>query len=73
MIETKGDWTFLPHTGAYRWATSGVQPKQKQYYHVVGVYNKEDQKAYVYVDGVLRGTADAPGNFQFARSGCIST
>lgn len=71
MIETKGDWTFLPHTGAYRWATSGVQPKQKQYYHVVGVYNKEDQKAYVYVDGVLRGTADAPGNFQFARSGCM--
>lgn len=71
MIEKKGDWTFLPHTGDYRWATSGIQPKQKQYYHVVGVYNKEEQKAYVYVDGVLRGTADAPGNFKFASSGCM--
>ena len=69
MVEKKGDWTFLPHTGAYRWATSGVQPKRKQFYHIIGVYNKEEQKAYVYVDGVLRGTADAPGNFKFATGG----
>ena len=69
MLETAGDWTFLPHTGAYRWATSGIKPKQKQYYHVVGVYNKEEQKAYVYVDGKLCGSADAPGDFKFANSG----
>lgn len=71
MLETAGDWTFLPNTGSYVWATSGVYPKQKQYYHVVGVYNKEEQTASVYVDGVLKNTVTATGNFKFASSGYL--
>ena len=71
MLENAGDWTFLPNTGSYRWATSGIQPKQKQYYHVVGVYNREKETASIYVDGVLKNTVDAPGNFKFASSGCM--
>lgn len=69
MIESSGDWTFLPNTGGYRWAKSGITPVRKQFYHVVGVYNKEEQTASIYVDGVLKNTVAAPGNFQFATSG----
>ncbi len=64
------DFTFLPYTGgSYRWANSGVHPEPGAYYHVVGVYNKEVEKAYIYVDGELKGTADAPGDFKFPSEG----
>ena len=66
---------FLPNvttsgSSTWRWATSGVVPQPKVYYHVVGVWNKEEGKAYVYVNGELKNTIDAPGNFKFASSGC---
>lgn len=65
---------FLPNTSTngnstWRWATSGIVPQPKVYYHVVGVWNKQERKAYVYVNGELRNTIDAPGNFNFASSG----
>lgn len=70
MVATSGEWTFLPHTGgSYRWARSGVTPVRKQYYHVVGVYNKEAQTASIYVDGVLKNTVSATGDFKFASGG----
>ena len=50
--------------------TSGVVPAPKTYYHVVGVWNKEEAKAYIYVNGELCNTVDAPGQFRFANSGC---
>ena len=58
--------TFLPNvstTGGsnWIWATSGVVPEPETYYHVVGVWNKEEGKAYVYLNGDLLGTTDAPG------------
>lgn len=62
----KSNLTFLPNTGGYRWATSGVYPEAKKFYHLVGVYNREEEKAYVYVDGQLMNTVDAKGNFKFA-------
>ena len=54
----------------WRWANSGVVPQAKTYYHVVGVWNKEEGKASVYVDGELKNTVDAPGEFKFASAGC---
>ena len=38
--------TFLPNVSTtgkstWRWATSGIVPQPKQYYHVVGVWDKE--------------------------------
>ena len=71
----KNVFTFLPNvttTGSstWRWVTSGVVPQTKTYYHVVGVWNQEKGKTYIYVDGVLCNTVDAPGNFRFANEGC---
>ena len=66
------DFAFLPHTGgSYRWVLSGVHPEPGIYYHVVGVYNKEEGKGYIYVNGELKGTADTPGDFQFASAGSV--
>ena len=71
-VNGTNDFTFLPHTGgSYRWANSGVHPEPGIFYHVVGVYNKEEGKAYIYVNGELKGTADAPGDFQFASAGSV--
>ena len=74
MINGSGrgyELNFLPHVGgAYRWAQSGIVPSPFTYYHMVGVWNKEEGKAYVYVNGELKNTIDAPGNFKFASSGC---
>lgn len=66
---------FLPNVttsgnSTWRWTTSGVVPQSKVYYHVVGVWNKEEGKAYIYVDGELKNTISAPGEFRFANSGC---
>ena len=66
--------TFLPNvstTGSSQWiwAQSGVYPEPGRYYHVVGIWNKTEGKAYVYVDGMLQGTADAVGNLNHARDG----
>ena len=59
--------TFLPNVSengksTWRWATSQTKPAFGRYYHLVGVWNKEEKKAYVYLDGVLKNTVDAPGN-----------
>lgn len=58
--------TFLPNvstTGksSWKWATSGIVPQPKQYYHVVGVWDKVEKKAKIYVDGVLKNAVDAEG------------
>ena len=71
----KNSFTFLPNvstTGAstWRWATSGVTPMVGFYYHVIGVWNKEEAKAYIYVNGELCNAVDAPGEFRFANEGC---
>lgn len=62
--------TFLPHVGgSYRWANSNITPVRGKYYHLVGVYDKEAQKARIYVDGVLMNEVDATGSFTLAGSG----
>lgn len=60
--------TFLPNvstTGksSWKWATSGIVPQPKQYYHVVGVWDKDEKKAKIYVDGVLKNAVDAEGEW----------
>lgn len=61
---------FLPHVGGqYIWANSNITPKRGEYYHVIGVWNKEEGKAYIYVDGELKGSVNARGSFQFPSAG----
>lgn len=69
-LQGGNELTFLPNvstTGGstWRWATSGVTPAKNTYYHVVGVWDKEDQKARIYVNGELKNTVEAPGDFKF--------
>lgn len=64
----KNELCFLPHVGgAWRHASSGIVPVPKKYYHVVGVWNKEEGKDYIYIDGELMNTADAKGDFKFPK------
>ncbi|MBQ8046881.1 MAG: hypothetical protein IJ196_03030 [Prevotella sp.] len=72
--ERRNEFTFLPNvstTGSsnWIWCTSGVVPKSQVYYHVVGVWDKEQGKARVYVDGQLCKETDANGTFRFPSSG----
>ena len=65
--------TFLPNistTGKsnWVWTFSNVVPEAGRYYHVVGVWDKSKQKSYIYLDGVLKGTYDAPGDMVFPSS-----
>jgi glycerophosphoryl diester phosphodiesterase len=56
---------FIIHNGNWVFVNSGIRPVQKQYYHVTGVWDKEAGKAHIYVDGVLKATQNAPGNFTY--------
>lgn len=69
--------TFLPNistNGAsnWCWTYSNVEPVAGRYYHVVGVYNKEEGKSYIYVNGKLCGETKTPGNYVPVASGAES-
>ena len=66
--------TFLPNVSTssssnWIWARSGITPQKGQYYHVVGVYDKTNQKAHIYVNGTLAGSYDAKGNYLHPNAG----
>ena len=66
--------TFLPNVSTstssnWIWARSGIVPQKGQYYHVVGVYDKANQKAHIYVNGTLAGSYDAKGNYLHPKAG----
>ena len=61
MVSGDGQLAYLPHTGtAYRW-TKYASWSGGEYYHMVGVYDRDAAKVHLYVNGELRATADAPG------------
>ena len=66
--------TFLPNVSkdgksSWKWTQSNITPEVGRYYHVVGVWNKQAGKSYIYVDGVLKGEAEAAGNLNFPTDG----
>ena len=65
LSKETNEFTFLPNIGGWKWCYSGVVPQKGVYYHVVGVWNKDAGKAYIYIDGELKGEADASGDFSF--------
>lgn len=77
MISTndKGnEITFLPNvtttsSSNWIWTRSGITPQKGQYYHVVGVYDKTNQKTHIYVNGASAGSYDAIGNYRHPNSG----
>lgn len=67
-------FTFLPNVtenggSTWRWANSNVQPTPKQFYHLVAVYDKNAAKAKIYVDGELKATTDAKGDYRHPDGG----
>ncbi len=57
--------SFISHVGGgYKWAESGITPKVGQYYHAVGVWDKEAGKCRLYVDGELKSEVNATGDFK---------
>lgn len=59
--------TYLPNVSTdgksnWIWARSGVIPEPGRYYHVVGVWDKDRQKASVYIDGKLMNEVPAVGS-----------
>ena len=82
MVKTTGSGpnalnslTFLPNvstgTGSsWQWAASDVVPEPNAYYHIVGVWDRDAQKARVYVNGVLKNEIEISGtNFIHAKDG----
>ena len=72
---TKGnEITFLPNvtttsSSNWVWTRSGITPQKGQYYHVVGVYDKVNQKTHIFVDGKLVKSYDATGNYKHPNAG----
>ncbi len=58
--------------GTSQWGRidSHLSPEANMYYHVVGVWDKQQQKAFIYVNGLLDGEGDVPGSFHFPNKGC---
>ena len=70
----KNEITFLPNistTGGstWRWATSGIVPESGKYYHVIGVWNAQEEQAYIYVNGELCNKVPAQGSMIFPTGG----
>lgn len=68
-----GDIAFAPNvtttsTGTFVWTESGIVPEPGVYYHVVGIWNKEESKTYIYVNGELKATQNTTGEFKHAVS-----
>lgn len=63
-------FNFLPNVSSdgkskWIWTPCGFTPKAGVYYHAVGVWNKKEGKAYLYMDGALKGQSEAVGNLNF--------
>ncbi|MDR2449517.1 MAG: VCBS domain-containing protein [Prevotellaceae bacterium] len=63
--------TFLPNISTadgggsnWIWANSQIKPDGTKYYHLVGVWNKTEGKAYIYVDGELKKEISAAGFYR---------
>lgn len=77
FLMTTSGWgnslTFLPNVSTnssshWCWTKSGVNPEPGRYYHAVGVWDKKQEKAFIYVDGALKGTVDAKGDLRLPTS-----
>ncbi|MBP3481948.1 MAG: hypothetical protein J6K28_00970 [Alistipes sp.] len=57
--------TFLPYVGgSYVWTRSGVVPKKGEYYHVVGVWDKDKGETRIYVNGEKRASMPVSGDYK---------
>ena len=61
---------FNPHVGGdLGRVDSDLAPEDGVYYHVLGVWSKQEQKADIYINGVLSSSKTLTGDFKFPASG----
>lgn len=62
--------TNVSTNGRSNWihCSSGIRPERGVYYSVLGMWDKENGVARIYVDGELKNTVDAPGEIVLPRS-----
>lgn len=65
--------TFLTNVSAdgsskWVWGKTGIVPERGRYYHIIGVWDKDNNEARVYVDGELKKTVPTTGSFNFPKS-----
>lgn len=70
--------TFLPNIPAangggsnWIWANSSVRPNGTSWYHLVGVWNQTNGKAYIYVNGEKKAEVNAAGFYRPTNSESI--
>lgn len=51
------------------WGQTGITPERGKYYHIIGVWDKDNNEARVYVDGELKNTVKTSGSFNFPNTG----
>lgn len=61
--------TFLPNiteTGKSTWVivNSGIKPDGASWYHMIGVWDKDLNKAYIYINGELKKEMSVKGNYK---------
>lgn len=57
--------TFLPYVGSnYIWTGGDINPEGGHYYHVVGVYDKDEEETRIYIDGEFMNAYEATGAFK---------
>lgn len=58
---------FLASINTSNWGwvhtSSGINPVKGTYFHVVGIWDKEEAKTYVYVNGELKGSLQTVGHY----------
>ena len=64
-------WANKSSTGSWNWANSNVVPQKGVYYHVIGIFDPQNQKASIYVDGEKKAeVATSSNTFKFPTSLC---
>lgn len=53
----------------WRWGNSGIVPQKGKYYHIIGVWDKENNKGYTYVNGKLAKEFSTAGEYRHATAG----
>lgn len=60
-----GEINFECHVGGgWKELYSGIIPVKNQYYHVIGIYDKDNEIVTLYVDGVKKASVSASGQFK---------
>ena len=66
-VSGHGHFCFIVNTdgatAGFKWTDCGYEPERGKWHHAVGVYDRNAEKIYLYMDGELKSTGEAPGNY----------